>query len=39
MPRVPGTELGLTPLIQFAVLTVVVLVSFLPKWRHASATR
>jgi hypothetical protein len=32
MPRVPGTELGVSPLVQFVVLPLVVLFWALPRW-------
>lgn len=37
MPRVPGTNLGLSPLVQFIVLPLLVLFGALPRWwRHRS---
>ena len=37
MPRVPGTNLGISPLVQFIILPLVVLFVALPRWwRHRS---
>ncbi len=40
MPRIPGTDLGLSPLVQFIVLPLVVLFWALPRWwRYQSRGR
>lgn len=39
MPRLPGTNLGISPLVQFIVLPVVVLFGALPRWWRYRATR